>query len=412
MTSPASTFSTLAVPRQGDVDQQNWLNLVMHKEQGDEENAAAVTPNFTANLNMADNTANAQPLLAESCWAPAANTAPQNGFASAFSAPAATTAPPASVWGGQQLVTRYQPTAGNSGRGSAPGAQLPTPAASGWGDPAQQVVVPSQPVPANKGGGWDTAGSTRWTQTQTAVDVASAPPARDAGFGSVPVQTPPSNTGGWGAAPAQVPATHAPSSGHVLEPSESMSDVEMTGAILDTPVGNLNLSGDPMNQVLTAMPTLAQSRWATPNASATAFGGRSQTQVSTSTFHRAFDTARQPLSETAPGGFSYINTQNQATATINNGWPTSTAPVQSAAPAQSQPFVPFNIAEFNQRVTAELQQVSMRASIPAQPAQPAGFGPAHLRDAPQNINRSIPGMSTENAPPKKVQYLKDSRWAH
>jgi hypothetical protein len=188
-----------------------------------------------------------------------------------------------------------------------------------------------------------------------------------------------------------------------------MSDVEMTGAILDTPVGNLSLSGDPMNQVLTAMPTLAQSRWATPNASATAFGGRSQPQASIS---RTFETPRQPLSETAPGGFSYINTHNQATPPTSNGWPTPTAPVQSAAPTQSQPFIPFNLADFNQRVAAELQQVSMRASLPTQPAQPAGFGPAHLRDAPQNINRPTPGLATENAPPKKVQYLKDSRWAH
>jgi hypothetical protein len=439
VTSPGSTFAPIPVRRQADVDQQNWLNLVNNKKQGTEANSSVDAPNMAGNTSMTNNTANAQPMLFESRWAPAVDTAQSNGFAFAFSATPAPSAP----------------------------------TTSGWGASVQQTAFQSQPTLAKTGGGWDTAGTTRWAQLQLGAGSGSGTLTQAAGFGSAPV--PPSNTGDfsnttptqggfcWGMAPtapvqkaqaasgwgqqttaaaqpitannggwdngvsAQNPDTLAPTSGHTRIPSQSTSDVEMTGgnSLLDTPVGELNLSNDPMNQVLNAMPSLADSQWATPswnapNAPATASGRQSQGHAQISTSNRPFETGRQPLSETTPGGFSYNNTQiNQTHATPGSGWPNSTVP------PQAQPFAaPFNVAEFNNRVTQELMQASRSGSTLAQPAQPlqpvqrpqpAGYGPPHLRNAPQGVNRTIPGRPTENAPPKKedkVQYLKDSRWAH
>jgi hypothetical protein len=480
VTIPRSTFAPVPVRRQADVDQQNWINLVSNKKQGTEANSSVDAPNMAGNTSMTNNTANAQPMLFESRWAPAAYTAQLDGFASAFSATPAPTAPTNPGWGTTSQGSQHQPAQGppstqHPGWGVASTApvvnnQPSQSQSSGWGASVQQTAFQSQPTPAKNGGGWDTAGTTRWAQLQLDAGSGSGTLTQAAGFGSAPI--PPSNTGDfsnttptqggfcWGTAPtapvqkaqdasgwgqqtiaavqpipannggwdngvsAQNPDTLAPTSGHTRIPSQSMSDVEMTGgnSLLDTPVGDLNLSNDPMNQVLDAMPSLADSQWATPswnapNGPATAFGRHSQGYAQISTSNRPFETGRQPLSETAPGG---INTQiNQTHATPGNGWPDSTVP------PQAQPFAaPFNVAEFNNRVTQELMQATRSGSTPAQPAQPlqpvqrsqpAGYGPPHLRNAPQGVNRTIPGRPTENAPTKKedkVQYLKDSRWAH
>jgi len=433
---------------------------------------------------MTNNTANAQPMLFMSRWAPAADTAPLNGFASAFSATPAPTAPTNPGWGATSQGLQHQPAQGrpstqHPGWGVASTApvvniQPSQSQSSGWGASVQQTAFQSQLTPAENGSRWDTAGTTRWAQLQLDAGSGSGTMTPATGFGSGLV--PPSNTGdfsntttptqgsfGWGTAPtapvqkaqaasgwgqqtiaaaqpipannggwdsgvpAHNPDTLAPTSGHTRIPSQSMSDVEMTGdiSLLDTPVGDLNLSNDPMNQVLKAMPSLADSQWATqswnsPNAPATASDRHSQGHAQISASNRPFETGRQPLSETAPGGFSYINTQiNQTHATPGNGWPNSTVPPQAQSFA-----VPFNVAEFNNRVTQELLQTTRSGSTPAQPAQPlqpaqrpqpTGYGPPHLQNAPQGVNRTILGRPTENAPPKKenkVQYLKDSRWAH
>jgi len=107
----------------------------------------------------------------------------------------------------------------------------------------------------------------------------------------------------------------------------------------------------------------------------------------------------------APGGFSYINTQiNQTHATPGNGWPNSTVLHKLSL------CCPFNVAEFNNRVTQELLQTTRSGSTPAQPAQPlqpvqrpqpAGYGPPHLQNAPQVSTKTILGRPNENAPPKK-----------
>ena len=359
--------------------------------------AAVNTQNVVANQNMAENSGNAQQTLVDSRWAPAAIVAPQHSFASAFTVaptPAAT-----SGWGAQQPAEAAQPGPVNNTWGTAPA----TPAATGWIAPVQQAVPASQPGVANNGNSWDTAGYSRWTQAQPASATDIVPPAQNAGFGSHPVQAHPSNTGGWGTAPAQTPKAPARPSSHARIPS----DVEMTGAnsILDEPISNLDLFNDQMNQMLTAMPTLADSRWADPTSSRS-----SHAPASTSSVNHAVETGRQPLSETTTSGFWYNNTQNQAPAT-SSGWP-NTAPVQPVAAPQAQPFPNQNIADFNQRITNEINQANMLVDVSAQPSQPLGPGPAHLRHAPQNINRATPRVSTENTPPKRVQYLKDSRWAH
>ncbi|PMD21162.1 hypothetical protein NA56DRAFT_133628 [Hyaloscypha hepaticicola] len=359
--------------------------------------AAVDTHNVVANQNKADNPGNAQQTLADSRWAQAPAFAPQNNFASAFTA--VPTAAATSGWVTQQPTEAAQTGPVNNTWGTVPAA----PAASGWTALVQQAVSASQPGVANNGNSWDTAGLNRWTQAQPVSASDIVPPAQNAGFGSHLVQAHPSNTGGWGTAPAQTPAAPARPSGHARIPS----DVEMTGAtsILDEPISNVDLFNDQMNQMLTAMPKLADSRWADPS-----YSRSSHTAPSTSSSNRAVETGRQALSETTPSGFCYNNTQNQAPAT-NSCWPT-TAPVQPVAAPQAQPFSNHNIADFNQRITAEINQANMLVDVSAQPSQPVGPGPAHLRHAPQNINRATPGVSTENAPPKPVQYLKDSRWAH
>ena len=366
--------------------------------------AAVNTQNMVANQNMAENTGNAQQTLVDSRWVPAAIVAPQNSFAFAFTAAPIPTA--TSGWGAQQPTEATQPGPVNSTWGSASSASYQAPAASatsGWSAPVQQAVPASQPGVANNGNSWDTVDFSRWTQAQPASASDIVPPAQSAGFRSHPVQAHPSNTGGWGTAPAQTPKVPARPSGHARIPS----DVEMTGAnsILDEPISNLDLLNDRMNQMLTAMPTLADSRWADPASSRS-----SHALASTSSVNPAVETGRQPLSETTPSGFWYNNTQNQAPAT-SSGWPT-TAPVQPVAAPQAQPFPNQNIADFNQRITTEINQANMLVDVSNEPSQPVDSGPAHLRHAPQNINRATPRVSTENTPPKRVQYLKDSRWAH
>jgi hypothetical protein len=366
--------------------------------------AAIDTQNVVANQNLTENSGNAQQTLTDSRWAPAAILAPQNSFASAFTVAPIPTA--TSGWGSQQPTEATQPGPVNNTWDSASSASYQAPAASAtfeWSAPVQQAVPASQPGVANNGNSWDTAGFSRWTRAQPASASDIVPPAQSAGFGSHPVQAHPSNTGDWGTAPAQTPKAPARPSGHARIPS----DVEMTGAssILDEPISNLDLFNDQMNQMLTAMPTLADSRWADPTSSRS-----SHALASTSSVNRAVENGRQPLSETTPSGFWYNNTQNQAPAT-SSGWPT-TASVQPVAAPQAQPFPNQNIADFNQRITNEINQANMLADVSAEPSQPVGSGPAHLLHAPQNINRATPSVSIENTPPKRVQYLKDSRWAH
>ena len=505
MTNLTSTPAPVAAPRQADVDQQNWLNLVQStKKQGNEATSAVDTTNMAGNPNVGVvTTADTQPMLSESRWASGGNnTAQQNGFASAF------------------------PTA------AAPKVS----GASGWGASAQQPVALSQPVPVNNSAGWDMAGNNRWTKAQpdhgfgsaattqsagfgsgpthvqdTSLNIGGydgAPPTQSAGFGSAPVQGQPgpsntngfgsatvahsagfgseqapvqalsSNVGGFGSAnpvqsagfasvPAQAipfntlnnwgqplvwqsasaqqsgggapsqglqasaaqgmtapvsqapsssgwgnvanqnPAANGPTSGHTRILSQSMSDVEMTSgnSILDTPVGNLD-STDPDNRVLTAMPTLADSRWATPSwntsqAAVSNVSRPSQRPAQVSASNRTSDTVRQPLAETAPGGFSFINTQSATRPTVNN--------------SLAHPFGNIDISDFNNRVARELREADMRARAAKEnPTQTPGYGPAHLRPAPQNINRTTPTRSENVAPKKeeKVQTLKDSRWAY
>jgi hypothetical protein len=372
-------------------------DLTMPTSRQVDVNAAFDTQNVVANQNKTENPGNAQQTLVDSGWAQAAIFAPQNNFASAFTA--APTAAATSGWGTQQPPEAAQTGPVNNTWGTAPAAT----AASGWTAPVQQAVPAGQPGVANNGNSWDTAGFSRWTQAQPASASDIVPPAQDSGFGATPVQAHPSNTSGWGTAPAQTPAAPARPSGHARIPS----DVEMTGAnsILDEPISNLDLLNDQMNQMLTAMPKLADSRWADLS-----YSRSTNAPPSTSSSNRAVETGCQVLSETTPSDFWYNNTQNQALAT-SSGWPT-TAPVQPVAAPQAQPFPNHNIADFNQRITAEINQANMLVDVSAQPFQPIGHSPAHLRHAPQNINRATPGVSTENAPPKPVQYLKDSRWAH
>ncbi len=372
-------------------------NFAMPTSRQVDVNAAVDTQNAVANQNLADNPSNAQQTLADSHWAPAAIVEPQNNFASAFTA--APTAAATSGWGTQQPTEAAHPRPVNNTWGTAPAA----PAASEWTAPLQQAVPASQPGVANNGNSWDTAGFSRWTQAQPASASDTVPPAQNAGFGSHPVQAHPSNTGVWGTATAKTPIAHARPSGH----ARILSDVEMTGAssILDEPISNLDLLNDQMNQMLTPMPKLADSRWADPNSSRS-----SHAPPSTSSFNRAVETGIKALSETTPSGFWYNNTQNQVP-TTGSGWP-NTAPVQPVAASQAQPFPNHNIADFNQRIIAEINQANMLVDVSAPPSQSVGPSPAHLRHAPQSINRATPVVSAENAPPKPVQYLKDSRWAH
>jgi hypothetical protein len=77
-------------------------------------------------------------------------------------------------------------------------------------------------------------------------------------------------------------------------------------------------------------------------------------------------------------------------------------------------FRNIDISDFNNRVTRELKEADMGARATKEnPTQTPGYGPAHLRPATQNLNRTMPNRS-ENVLPKKekVQTLKDSRWAN
>lgn len=434
-----------------------------------------------AGSRITNGTANAQPMLSESRWAAGAdNTTQQNGFASVVSAAPNPIAPVARGWsaapqGSQgppaQVPPPTQPFVwGAASLVSAQSGQSAQ--ASGWGILGQQSMAQPQPqtASASNGSGWDSVGATRWAQNQPDSGFGSFPPA--VGFRSAPVRAPPSNagsnwaqqstqipqgpptqqpalgttpgdfydqsaqgaaptapvingqlaqsSGGWGnAAAAQNHAGLTPSAGHVRIPSQSISDVEMTGgdSILDTPIGNLNLS-DPVNQVLTAMPSLSENRWSTPSwnaPSATGFGRPSQSPPARqqSTINRVVELDGQPLTETAPAGFGSMNSQNVARANTTTG------------PPQSQPFgAPLNVVEFNNRIAQELVQATMRGNSTAQPtqslqptqqAQPGSYGPANLQNAGYAVNRTMPGWSNENTASKKeykVQYLKDSRWAH
>ncbi|KAE9367876.1 hypothetical protein N431DRAFT_471270 [Stipitochalara longipes BDJ] len=293
-------------------------------------------------------------------------------------------------------------TAQSTGFGSAPAQAGPFNTGNSWGPQPGASQSPSAP-------------QSGWGATSHGFQASSAP------F-MVAQATQAQSSGGWGKVASQNPAAHGPSSGHTRIPSQSMSDVEMTGgnSILDTPIGNLDIS-NPTNQALTAMPTLADSRWATPSwnapqESTTAFGRPSQGPAQVSAANRPFEPVRRPLSETAPGGFSFINTQSATPTTVNNSWSTAAASVPPTTPAQSHPFGNFNLADFNNRVARELAQVGTHAQS-AQPshAQAPDYGPAHLRPAPQNINRANPTRSVENIVLKKeekVQFLKDSRWAY
>jgi hypothetical protein len=291
-------------------------DLTMPTSRQVDVNAAVDTQNVATNQNKAETPGNAQQTLVDSRWAQAAIFAPQNNFAAAFTA--APTAATASGWGTQQPTEAAQTGPVNNTWGTAPAA----PADSEWTAPVHQAVPAGQPGVANNGNSWDTAGFSRWTQAQPASASDIVPPAQNSGFGATPVQAHPSNTSGWGTAPAQTPAAPARPSGHAWIPS----DVEMTGAnsILDEPISNLDLFNDQMNQMLTAMPTLADSRWADPTSSRS-----SHAPASTSSVNHAVETGRQPLSENTTSGFWYNNTQNQAPAT-SSGW-SNTAPVQPVA---------------------------------------------------------------------------------
>jgi len=288
-----------------------------------------------------------------------------------------------------------------AGFASVPAQAIPFPLLNPQGTPAQQS-------------GWGAA--SYGFQGPSAQGVALAAP-------NITAQAQAQSSAGWGNVASHNPTAVGPS-GHTRIPSQSMSDVEMTGGnpVLDPPVGNLNAS-NPVNQVLPELPTLADSRWPTPSwntpqAAATGFGRPSQGPAQSSAGNGQFETMGQPLTETGTGNLSFINAQNGVPATGNNGWSTAAASLSAIAPAKPRLVRSINLANFNDQVARELRQVDTNARAANPPPQPAvdpAYGPAHLRPAPQIINRTLQARTAENVQPgkeEKVQTLKDSRWAY
>lgn len=178
----------------------------------------------------------------------------------------------------------------------------------------------------------------------------------------------------------------------------------MTGApsLLDIPFEPLSI--ESIGGVLTAMPTLADSRWATAqpsgnSSSDTGYYGWPDPYAPTYCFStRAPENARPALFEAAPTSFSgFSNRENTA-----SSWEASVNSFPSTAPTQSDQFSGFN---------------------PGQNAPSASaYGPPHLRNRVPIQIAQVPSWSNENMQPtqppsqpkqeeKKVKYLKDSMWA-
>jgi hypothetical protein len=431
-----------------DVNQQNSSHLASNKKVGTEANSSAATLGMAGNPTITESITKSQPMLSESRWAPAAyNTTQSNDFASAFSPTPAPTAPITSEWSTALRDFQDQPIQDlDSTRPSQWGAattalvvndQACPSQCSAKVAPIQQSAVRPQLTPTSDGSGygWDTVCTTRWSRVQTD---GNAPLTQATGFGSAPV--PPYNICDFDNAPlvqaircgsgvsAQNSVTLASVSGHTRIPSQAMSDVEITGgnSLLDIPIGDLSISNKLMDQALTAMPSSlddsqpAMSIWNAPNAFATNSGGHLQSQAQSTTSNRSFEAGNQALWEAAPHGFSYLNTQNlQLHTTVGNSWPDPNTPPQAQAFA-----APFNVAEVNNRIAQELMQADRRAIAPAQTMEilehvqrprSADYGPPHLHNALKSADQTMLGHNTENTSlrkEEKLQYLKDSRWAH
>jgi len=261
-----------------------------------------------------------------------------------------------------------------------------------------------------------------------------------------------------------------PVANHSRVLSGSAMDVEMTGSpsILDTPLETLSI--DPMIAVLTAMPTLAESRWATPGTPTTnrnvRFGASSQvstainsnvgfgaSQVPAGSHSNAgFGTSQFPDTTHMNAGFGASFQAPCQTSTDTSGWPFANErpPLAEVAPSNPSDYltksglppantsaawgIPLHFDDVAPPTRSWLRPNTSPAApttdrgttqdfIPhhLRNSLPPGYVPTHLRNAPLNPPPLL-SWSTENDPPvsapsqpkkveKKVAYLKDSRWA-
>ncbi len=176
----------------------------------------------------------------------------------------------------------------------------------------------------------------------------------------------------------------------------------MTGApsILDT--SPKTLSVDPIYEVMAAIPTLADSRWASAqpvdNSNSDTGYGWPDPYASSYSMYGASENAGPALFEAAPTTFSSFSQQENT----GSSWEVSVKTFPSAGVSQSE-------------------QLRGSYSGPNTPGAP-GYVPPHLRNVPPNYGSQVPSWSYENIEPaqppsqpkqkeKTVKYLKDSMWA-
>jgi hypothetical protein len=171
----------------------------------------------------------------------------------------------------------------------------------------------------------------------------------------------------------------APPVNHSRVLSGSAMDVEMTGSpsILDTPLETLSM--DPMNAVLMAMPTLAESRWATPGTLTTSrnVGFSASRQVS-APVHSKISLGATPAASNSNAGF---------------GTP-------SAFPATTNNFG-FDTPMHRQTASHSNAGLSTPSNVPAATNNGIGFGTSTLAQAAANNNAgfsasSHPAAATDN----------------
>jgi hypothetical protein len=209
----------------------------------------------------------------------------------------------------------------------------------------------------------------------------------------------------------------------------------MTGppSILDTPVEAL--SDNPINRVLTAIPTLTDSRWATAQPFANSNSTSANAWPAPEDYHPtifamnrgASEAARPALSEAGTGVVStFSNRENTMPADSSSNWPVSLNAFPPRDPSQSDRFPgldyrqPHSLVFDKSKATPEeLMQHRMRGGMPP------GYVPPHFRNVPPHLLVGpTPTYSFENLEPtptqpatqpkkeeKKVAYLKDSIWA-